>query len=273
MSSALHVVRSGIGPRVLFIHGSAADRTTWSIQLATLRERFAMTAYDRRGGEVTVEEHAADAAGLIEAEAGAAAAAGSRGIVVGSSFGAVVALELIRTRPALCAGAVLIEPPIAASDDGGAPAALPAAFLAEYDRRIAADGGPAAAELFLRLVLGEAAYERIPDVFRDRSKAKWAEIRSDTAALIAYRPRYAELRGVDVPVLLLGGSRSSPYFRPTLEALRAHLPAARLEIVAGAGHMLHAEAHRRFAELLAGFAAELAGETAEIGAASSQETK
>lgn len=281
MSSALHVVRAGVGPRVLFIHGGAADRTTWSIQLATLRDRFAMVAYDRRTGDVTVEEHAADAAAFLESEgewAGKGERAGEgervgegdpagegervgegsgergRALVVGSSLGAVIALELIRTRPELCAGAVLIEPPLAASDD--APA-LPAAFLAEYDRRIAAEGGPAAAELFLRIVLGDAAYDRIPEVFQDRSKAKWAEIRSDTAALIAYRPRYAELRSVDVPVLLLGGARSNPYFRPTLEALRAHLPAARLEIVAGGGHMLHAEAHRRFAELVTAFAAEL----------------
>jgi pimeloyl-ACP methyl ester carboxylesterase len=251
MSSALHVVRAGVGPRVLFIHGSAADRTTWSIQLATLRGRFAMTAYDRRGGEASVEEHAADAAELLERELGHGG--DSRAIVVGSSFGAVIALELIRSRPARCAGAVLIEPPLGPTDEGGAPT-LPAAFLAEYDRRIAADGGPAAAELFLRLVLGQEAYDQIPEVFQERSKAKWAEIRSDTAALIAYRPRYAELRAVQVPVLLLGGGRSNAYFRPTLEALRAHLPASRLEIVEAGGHMLHAEAHRRFAELLAGFA-------------------
>ncbi|HSK02810.1 MAG TPA: alpha/beta hydrolase, partial [Kofleriaceae bacterium] len=126
-----------------------------------------------------------------------------------------------------------------------------------YDRRLASDGGPAAAELVLRVVLGDAAYERIPEAFQDRSKAKWAEIRSDSAALIAYRPRYAELRGVAAPVLLLGGERSNAYFRPTLEALAAALPAARLEVVPGAGHMLHAEAHRRFAELLVAFAAEI----------------
>lgn len=255
MSSALHVVRAGVGPRVLFIHGSAADRTTWSIQLATLRGRFAMAAYDRRGGEVSVEEHAADAAELLEREVGGEGA-GGRALVVGSSFGAVVALELLRSRPARCAGAVLIEPPLGPTDEGGAPA-LPAAFLAEYDRRIAADGGPAAAELFLRLVLGAEVYDEIPEVFQERSKAKWAEIRSDTAALIAYRPRYAELRAVQVPVLLLGGGRSNPYFRPTLEALHAHLPASRLEIVAAGGHMLHAEAHRRFAELLEAFAAQV----------------
>ena len=247
MSSALHAVRAGVGPRVLFIHGSAADRTTWSIQLATLRERFSMIAHDRRAGDVTVEEHAVDAAALVEREPGLT-------LVVGSSFGAVVALELVRTRPALCAGAVLIEPPMAASDDAQS---IPAAFLTEYDRRIATDGGPAAAEMFLRLVLGDEAYERIPDAFQDRAKARWAEARADTAALIAYRPRYGELRAVERPVLLVGGERSNAYFRPTLEALRAALPAARLEVVAGAGHMLHAEAHRRLAELLIAFAAEI----------------
>jgi pimeloyl-ACP methyl ester carboxylesterase len=94
-------------------------------------------------------------------------------------------------------------------------------------------------------------------VFQDRAKARWAEARADTVALIAYRPRYGELRDVALPVLLVGGERSNVYFRPTLEALRAALPAARLEIVAGAGHMLHAEAHRRFAELLTAFAAEI----------------
>jgi pimeloyl-ACP methyl ester carboxylesterase len=145
---------------------------------------------------------------------------------------------------------------MAPSDDA---TAIPAAFLAEYDRRIAAQGGPAAAELFLRLVLGDETYEKIPEVFQDRSKAKWAEIqiRTDAAALIAYRPRYAELRGIAVPVLLLGGERSSSYFRATLEALRAAVPGARLEIVAGAGHMLHAEAHRRFAVLVTAFATEI----------------
>jgi pimeloyl-ACP methyl ester carboxylesterase len=251
MSSGLHVVRAGTGPRVLFIHGSATDRTTWSIQLAALLDRFAMIAYDRRAGDVSVEAHAADAADLLAAEPGPA-------LVVGSSFGAVVALELIRSRPAAGAGAVLgavlIEPPLPPSD---AAPAISAGFLAEYDRRVASEGGPAAADRFLRLVLGDETYAKIPAAFLDRSRAKWAEIRADAAALVAYRPRYAELRAVSTPVLLLGGERSSTYYRPTLEMLLAALPAARLEIVAGAGHMLHAEAPRRFAEIVTAFAAGL----------------
>lgn len=245
--SSLHVVRVGHGPRVLLVHGSAADHTTWSIQLASpLRERFTLIAYDRRDA-TTVEEHAADAAELL------ARGGEDRALVVGSSFGSVIALELMRTRPELCAGAVLIEPPMAADDQ--APAA-PAAFLAEFDRRAAEQGGPAAGEFFLRTVLGDVAFERMPRAYQERSKQKWASIRADSAALIAYRPRYAELASVDIPTLLLGGDRSASYFRPTLEALLGSLPRARLEIVTGAGHMLHAEAHRTFGELLVAFADE-----------------
>lgn len=249
MPSALHVVSAGdpaAGPRVLLIHGSAADHTTWSIQLASraLRERFALVAYDRREGVATVEQHADDAAALLE---------GERGLVVGSSFGAVIALDLIR-RHRVARGAVLIEPPMAASD------AIPEAhhaLLAAFDRLVEDRGGPAAAELFLRTVLGEAAYARMPRAYRERSQARWRQIRQDSAALLAYRPRYAELGAVDVPVLLLGGERSAAVFRPTLIALAHHLPRAWLEVIPGAGHMLHAEASRRFAELLTAFALAL----------------
>jgi pimeloyl-ACP methyl ester carboxylesterase len=242
-TDVVRVVRTGQGPPVLFIHGSATDHATWAIQLASpLCHRFTLIAYDRHSDATTVEEHAADAAELL---------AGRRALIVGSSFGAVCTLELMRTRPELCAGAILIEPPMAAADD---LSAAPAAFLADFDRRVAEQGGPAAGEFFLRTVLGDAAFDRIPRAFQERSMAKWAEIRADSVALIAYRPRYAELAAVQVPALLIGGERSAPYFRPTLEALRAALPNARLEIIPAAGHMLQAEAPRKFADLLTSFA-------------------
>lgn len=229
---------------MLLIHGSAADQSTWSIQLAgSLRERFTLIAYARPLAP-TVEEQADHARALLDGPA----------LVVGSSFGAVIALDLVRRYPAVCAGAILIEPPMQASDDAPSEST---AFFTEFDRRVAEQGGPAAGEFFLRMVLGDAAFERMPRSFRERSAAKWEAIRADSVALLSYKPRYAELASVDVPVLLLGGDRSAAYFRPTLDALARALPRARLEIVSGAGHMLHAEASRRFAELLIGFAAEI----------------
>jgi pimeloyl-ACP methyl ester carboxylesterase len=232
---------------VLFVHGSAADHTTWSIQLASssLRETFQMIAYDRRASATSVEEHAQDAASILD---------GEPAILAGSSFGSVIAIELMRTRPELVRGAVLIEPPMAASDELEAASV---SFLDEFDRRAAEQGGPAAGEFFLRFVLGDAAFDRIPRPFRERAAARWAEIRADSGALIAYKPRYRELAHVTVPTLLLGGARSAPYFRATLDALVAALPIVRLEIVANAGHMLHAEAPRSYAEHLIGFAAGL----------------
>ena len=247
MSSGLHVVCAGDGPQILLIHGSAADHRTWSILLASpLRARFALVAYDRRAVE-SIDGHVADASALLGP---------GRAVIVGSSFGAVIALELIRRCGDRIAGAVLIEPPLNGSED--APA-VRARFLADFDRRAAEAGGPAAGELFLRMVLGDAAFERMPRVFQAQAMAKFAEIRADSVALFAYRPRYAELAAVTAPVLLLGGERSARWYHRTLDELHRALPAARLEIVPGAGHMLHAEAPRRFHALLEEFAAPLLG--------------
>lgn len=247
MSTGLHVVRTGTGPRILLIHGSAADHTTWGIQLASgLKERFTLIAYDRRVAP-SVEVYADDALGVLADDP-------AKALVVGSSFGAVIALDLIRRHPDAIAGAVLIEPPMAANDDAPTESL---AFLDAFDAKLAAEGGPAAAELFLRTVLGDLAYERMPNRFKERAKAMSAEIRADSRALIGYRPRYAELGEVAVPVQLLGGDRSAAYFRPTLDALLAALGDARLEIFAGAGHMLHAEAVRKFGEVVAAFAGDV----------------
>lgn len=231
------------------IHGSAADHTTWSIQLAgPLSSQFSLIAYDRRVDAPSVEAHADDAVAQLAGDPAPA-------LVVGSSFGSVIALDAIRRFPDRFRGAVLIEPPMAANDTA---LAVNREFFAAFDRTVETSGGPAAAELFLRTVLGAAAYDRMPRAYQERAKAKWAAIRADSHALISYLPRYAELSTVAVPVLLLGGERSAPYFRPTLEALLGALPNARLEVIAGAGHMLHAEAHRRFTEVVLAFVASLA---------------
>jgi pimeloyl-ACP methyl ester carboxylesterase len=262
LSAGLHLVRRGEhGPAFVLVHGSAADHSTWSIQLAMLSRTARVLAYDRRGtgGSAAlapdggrglgVSEHAADLAAILEA-------AVAPPIVVGSSFGAVIALELGRTRPELVAGVVLCEPPMASSDD---LPAVPAAFGCAFDRVAAQLGGPAAGAMFLRTVLGDAAFDKMPARWRDRACALWQQIRADSSALARYRPRYATLGQLDLPVLLVGGERSENFYLPTLEALRAALPAGDLQLLAGAGHMLHAEQARAFNDLLMRFAARARG--------------
>ncbi|MBM4381098.1 MAG: alpha/beta hydrolase, partial [Deltaproteobacteria bacterium] len=104
----------GQGPKVLLIHGTATDHRTWSIQRLGLRGELELCVYDRRGSGgsplppgsdfVDIPGHAADAAVLIREFS-----PGQPVLAVGSSFGGVVLLELLRTEPGLVRTAVLLE--------------------------------------------------------------------------------------------------------------------------------------------------------------------
>ncbi|MBF5044781.1 alpha/beta hydrolase [Aggregicoccus sp. 17bor-14] len=243
----LAVKVEGRGAPLLLVHGSAADLSTWAVQRSGLEAHARLLLYDRRGaGESplregerapSVQDHARDAARVVEEIATEPV------VACGSSFGAVVVLELARTRPELLRGMVLIEPPLAASDTG---ALLPPGLWESLERTAAESGGPAASEAFLRYVLGEEDVQRLPRLARARVLSRWDSIRRDCLALGDYRPDYASLSRVQTPALLLGGVRSPPQYAPTLAALGRTLPNAHVEQVPGMGHMLHADVRGHF---------------------------
>lgn len=245
-ATKLSVLTRGHGPALVLVHGSAADASTWSIQLATLSKQLRLIAVQRRGTDAsppsgarawTVEQHADELAAVIDEHAAGSA------IVCGSSFGAVIVLDLAKRKPERLHGMVLCEPPLSPSDH---VPAVPWGFGCHFDRLIDQRGGPAAAEFFLRTVLTDGAYEGLPARWQQRACAMWQQIRADSAALARYRVDYAGLRRVQVPALLLGGERSSGFYRPTLDALAHALPRAQRHTLRGAGHMMHADAHRAF---------------------------
>ncbi len=239
----LKLVTRGHGPSVVLVHGSAADASTWTIQMASLAKQFRLVAPER-DNRSSVEAAADDIVEVIDGCADAPV------LACGSSFGAVILLDVARRFPDRLRGMVLCEPPMPATDY--APG-VPQGFGCEFDRLVDQRGGEAAAEFFLRTVLTDAAYEKLPKRWQARACALWREIRADSGALARYRPRYTELATVALPTLLLGGDRSSGFYRPTLDALANTLPNARLEILRGAGHMMHADAHRGFNAALTQF--------------------
>ncbi len=252
--------RVGAGAPVLLVHGSAADHSTWSMQLARgLGVGLEAVAYDRRALPLVsarIETHAADAASIIDGLGGTA-------WVVGSSFGAVVALELARAWPAKVRGVMLCEPPLPV---GAQVAAMPI-FLARFDAIAREQGGAAAAAFFLDTVLGAAGAARMPARFRERCLAMSDAIRADCEALAHYHLDAAALRDVQQPVVLVGAERSAPYFRAILDWLGAALPHARRVTLSAVGHMLHAEAPRAFAAALQALASEGAGDARDGTAA------
>src|SRR5437763_15055113 len=105
--TTLYAEHTGGGPSVVLVHGMCGDARVWADQLERLSDRFRCTTYDRRGhtrsprsdATETVELHADDLAGLITALDLAPT------IVVGSSGGARVTLDLIRRYPQLARAA------------------------------------------------------------------------------------------------------------------------------------------------------------------------
>jgi pimeloyl-ACP methyl ester carboxylesterase len=255
----LRVFRRGAGRALLFVHGSAADYTTWMAQLAVPPPGLALIAYDRRGSPSapfppgllpSTRIHVEDAAGLIRRESG-----GQPALVCGSSYGAIIGLELARAAPELVAGLILCEPPLPAWD--WLPIS-PAGFGCAFDRIAAAAGGPAAGEMFLRGVLGDPAFEAIHPQVRAALCQMWRQIRADIAAMSGTRVPYDELEAVRQPCLLLRGERSPAYYADALEVLARALPVARRATIPGAGHGMHIDNHREFRRIVVEFAREVA---------------
>lgn len=244
----IEVRRRGAGPTALLVHGAAADRRTWTLAAGALAGELTTLAYDRRvAGGLTTESHADDAVAILRREL----APGTRALVAGSSYGAVISLEIAARAPELVAGLVLGEPPLPA---GPYVPSAPFGFGCAFDRLVATAGGPAAAELFLRAVLGDAAWDAVPPFLRAQLSGTWPQIRADMTSLARYRVDPEHLRAVTTPTLLLTGARSPAFLEAGVELLARVLPDARRDVVPGAGHAMHIEAPRAYAERVRTFA-------------------
>ena len=77
-------------------------------------------------------------------------------------------------------------------------------------------------------------------------------------ALGADKKAWQLARGLRVPVLIVWGDRDTIVGRSSVEELARRIPNARLEVVEGAGHVVHLDAPRIFNDILEGFLAEVA---------------
>jgi pimeloyl-ACP methyl ester carboxylesterase len=242
----------GSGPPVVFVHGTAGDAASLAPLSQLLRSRARVTRYDRRGtpgwpaepeAASTAADHAADLADLV------AHLGGGPVHLFGTSFGAVVALELARRHPEWVRSAALFEPAAAGCEP--APPAT-AALLAEFETWIARGEPERAAERFQRRVLGDAAWRRLSPEARQRARGLWRHIHADLAAIATWRVAADELRRLPMPFLLLRGGRSRDAFEAPVRALANVLPRARRATIAGAGHQSFTGAWRELADALAG---------------------
>ncbi|HMG53094.1 MAG TPA: alpha/beta hydrolase [Kofleriaceae bacterium] len=168
--------------------------------------------------------------------------------VVGHSYGGLLALQLALARPELVRSLALYEPvafgvlrgPGADAADAAAYAglALPA-YHADAD---GVDEGWLTA--FVDWWNGPGAWAALAEPTRAGFRAVAWKVHQEVASLTADTTDRARYGTIAVPTLLLGGGRTAPTERRTLERLAEALPRARLELFPDMGHMgpiTHAE--------------------------------
>jgi pimeloyl-ACP methyl ester carboxylesterase len=210
---------AGDGPAAVLVHGMAADRAVWDGPVPGART----ITYDRRGyggsgapepyERTTVAEQAEDLVALLRA-AGAAAV-----VAAGVDFGALVVLDVLLRHPGVLRAAVLAGPPVFQL----VPSALEplAAERFALEEALRAGGRERAVEQWLEL-RGGATEQRLARARRDTA-GFFADYGGQATLALTRR----DLRGLDVPVVVLDPPGAPAHVRGAGDAVAALIPEAR----------------------------------------------
>jgi pimeloyl-ACP methyl ester carboxylesterase len=250
----LYHEEAGEGVPILLIHPAGATASTWGSATDELARIGRVITYDRRGyarsgGEPvrSMSTHTADAAALLEHLRTPPA------VVVGTSAGAAIAVDLAVRRPDLVQVVVAHEFPWRFSRQ--LPTVSQVAALARIGS-LALRGRPSdAAEALLRFAYayrdGSSAWDAFPEEWRragrDNGRAALADFRNS----IREYPSRSDLATIEVRVVCAYGARSSDSMARLVRSLAAAIPAARIHQIAGAGHAAPFDATANFVQLIA----------------------
>ena len=241
------------GTPLVFIHAFSLDRRMWNGAYAVLAGRAPILRYDCRGfGESSLPEggkpvdytHGGDLVALLDC------LDIDRVDLVGLSMGGQIALELAvdhpeRVRSMILAGPWLVDFPYAAEWKGlwSSIAAEGARGDRDAARRIWIERGP-----FGPALENPDVADDLRTMVNEYSGWHFENIRHNP-----YRPVSERLNGIAAPTLVVAGERDWPDFHAVADRIAARIPAARKEMISGAGHLVGMESPRRFTEFLAGF--------------------
>lgn len=252
---------TGDGAPIIFVHGSASDYRTWDQQRDFFSSAFRVVTYSRRyhwpnapiadGAEYSMRDHVDDLKQVIESVSNDGAT------LVGSSYGAYLALMLSIEAPSLVNRMVLAEPPVIPLFTSFPPKpheiialllTRPATGLSIVKfvatglapAKAAAKRGDmdAALSIFARAVLGKKMFEKMPEERRKQARANFtrAELVGDNV-MMKINPR--DVRGIDVPTLLVTGEQSPRMFHFLTDRLEELLPNVLRRDVPRASHAMH----------------------------------
>ena len=242
----------GAGQPILLIHPAGATASTWGSLFDDLAGVGRVIAYDRRGysrsgGEVvrSASDHAVDAAAVLEAFEAEPA------VVVGTSAGAAIALDLAVRRPDLVRTVVAHEAPWRALRH---PDASGLGSLARLQWLAWRGHHAEAAETLLRFVYayrdGGSAWDEFPEEWRRIARENARSVVADLRSTIGGHPRAKELSTISRPFACTYGSRSRSYMRSITRSLAQAIPTATVREIDGAAHAVAFDAPGNFVQVI-----------------------
>jgi 3-oxoadipate enol-lactonase len=223
--------------RVVLVHAGIADSRMWDRQAALLRDRgYEVKAPDLPG--FGTESIPSEPFSYVDSIAGLLPA-----VLVGNSFGGLVAVETALAHPGAVHKLVLVSPNVREHDWSQQ--------LQEYwedeDELVEQGDFDAATELTLAFFAQRDVHETLRPMQRRAYELQAA------AATEPTWPDVVPLSELRVPTLLLVGEHDVPDFHAVAKRLADELPNARLEVIAGAKHVPSLEAPEEFERRLLDF--------------------
>jgi pimeloyl-ACP methyl ester carboxylesterase len=249
----------GEGEPVVFVHGALSDLRTWDPQLPAVGRSHRVIAYSRRyarpnqdidpGADDPMGPHVADLVAFLRA------VGASPAHLVGNSWGAFIALLAAIRHPEVVRTLVLEEPPVVSLFASTPPrpaellrlfATRPRTAIAllrfgagtiEPARKAFERGEDAEAmRIFVHGVLGEDAFERLPEARVQQMRENLTALRAQILGAGFPPLRDDEVRAVRAPTLLVTGDRSPALFHRLTDRLEELLGSVERVAIPDASH-------------------------------------